>query len=249
MKKIITYVTFVFVLMGCNKENANDCIQSSGAIIRQEVTVEPFTKIRVNRDVELILKEGTPQKVEIETGKNLIKDVVAEVTNGKLILSNNNTCNLVRDYNVTKVYVTAPNITYIKSSTQFKIRSVGVLNYDNLSIVSENFNDPTTLAVGTVILHVNAQTIEVVANNITHFVLLGTTENLKLFQASGDGVIDAGELVADVVRVFHRGSNKMIVNPQQKLTGILRGTGNLIVKNHPPIVNVVQYYTGVLLYE
>jgi len=235
--------------MGCNKENTNNCFQSIGPLIRQEVKLAPFSKIRVNRDVELILKEGTPQKVEIETGDNLINDVVAEVINGKLILSDNNTCNFVRDYNVTKVYVTAPNITYIKSSTQFKIQSDGVLNYDNISLISENFNDPTTLAVGTVILQVNAQTIEVVGNNITHFVLSGTTDNLKIYQAAGDGVIDAGNLVAEVVQVFHRGTNIITVNPQQKLSGELRSTGNLIAKNHPPVVDVVQYYTGALIYK
>jgi hypothetical protein len=41
----------------------------------------------------------------------------------------------------------------------------------------------------------------------------------------------------------------MIVNPQQSLTGLLRGTGDLISVNHPPIVDVEQLYTGHLIFQ
>jgi len=48
--------------------------------------------------------------------------------------------------------------------------------------------------------------------------------------------------------VYHRGSNDMIVNPQISLTGELRGTGNLISLNTPPIVEIDQLYTGQLIF-
>ena len=50
-----------------------------------------------------------------------------------------------------KVYVTSPNITEIISSTQFKIRSEGVLNYPDLDVLSEDFNDTSVIAVGELI--------------------------------------------------------------------------------------------------
>jgi hypothetical protein len=40
----------------------------------------------------------------------------------------------------------------------------------------------------------------------------------------------------------------MIVNPQASLKGDLYGTGDLISKNHPPIVEVEQFYTGELIF-
>jgi len=249
MKKIIAYFTLVIMITACDTENANDCFQATGTIIAQEIAVAPFTKIRVNRDVELILTEGAIQKVEIETGENLINDVTVVVSSGRLIITENNTCNLLRDYNVTKVYVTAPNITEIISATQFIIRSNGVLNYDEIKLLSEDFTDTTVLATGKVILSLNSQNVIVVGNNLTDFTLSGTTDNLNVTFASGDGVFNAENLVANTVTVFHRGTNKMIVNPQNELSGQLRSTGNLIAKNRPSIVNVEQFYTGILIFE
>ena len=133
MKKILL-IFIGILLLSCDSENANDCFQKTGGIISQEIVVADFTKIKVNRDVELVLKEGATQKVVIETGENLLNDVSAVVSGNQLVLTDSNTCNYVRDYNVTKVYVTAPNITEIISSTQFQISSDGVLNYPILDV-------------------------------------------------------------------------------------------------------------------
>jgi len=41
----------------------------------------------------------------------------------------------------------------------------------------------------------------------------------------------------------------MFVNPQETLTGELRGTGDLISLNNPSVIEVEQYYTGKLIFE
>lgn len=248
MKKII-YLILPLFFINCDIENANDCFRKTGSIVTEEITVPAFTKIRVNRGVELILKEGAVHEVIIEAGENLINDVNVEVENSELIITDNNTCNFVRDYNPTKVYVTAPNITEIISSTQFKIQSDGVLNFNSLSVISEDFTDTSVIAVGDVILTLNSQNINIVGNNLTHFSLSGFTQNLSVNLVAGDGVFDGANLIANTVNVFHRGTNDIIVNPQLELNGVLRSTGDLIAKNHPPIVNVTVLYTGDLIFN
>lgn len=237
------------VLLACDTENANDCFQKSGAIITEEISVPLFTQIVVNRDVELVLIEGVNQKVIVETGENLLNDISVTVVNEQLILKENNTCNFVRNYNITKIYVTSPNITKIISSTQFKVRSEGVLSYPNLDVYSEDFSDSSVIAVGEVELTLNSQNINVVGNNLTTFSLNGVTENLSVSLYAGDGIFNGANLAANKVTVFHRGTNKMIVNPQIELKGKMVGTGNLISKNHPSIVDVLQLYTGILVFE
>ena len=248
MKKII-YICLSVLLFACDSENANDCFQKSGRIITEELNLPAFTKIKVNRDVELILKEGLTQKVIIETGENLLNDVKLSVVNERLEITEDNRCNFVRDYNITKVYVTSPNITEIISSTQFKISSDGILNYPDLDVLSEDFNDASIIAVGEVDLQLNSETLKVVANNLTTFKFEGTTENLDITFAAGDGKCNAANLIADNVSIYHRGTNKIIVNPQLELTGTLVSTGNLISKNHPPLVDVEALYTGRLIFE
>ena len=40
----------------------------------------------------------------------------------------------------------------------------------------------------------------------------------------------------------------MIVKPIQKVTGILNSTGNVILKNVPPIVEIEELYQGKVIY-
>ena len=248
MKKILL-VFIGILLLSCDKENVNDCFQASGDIVRQEIVVTDFSRIKVNRDVELVLKDGPIQKVEVETGSNLLNDVSVAVNGDQLVLTENNICNYVRDYNITKVYVTSPDITEIVSSTQFQISSDGVLNYDLIEILSEDYNDESIIAVGTINLALNSQEIRVVGNNLTSFNFTGNANKLNVSFAAGDGVFNGASLVANEVKVFHRGTNNIIINPQNKLEGRLVSTGNLIAVNQPPIVDVEVLYTGGLIFQ
>jgi hypothetical protein len=248
MKKLV-YILVLGLLFNCDSEDANDCFQKSGKIIQQEVVVADFEKIFVNRNIELILKEAPETHVLIETGENLLNDVEVVVVDNQLRLTDNNTCNYVRDYEPTKIYVSAPNIIDIRSSTQFDISSDGVLNYDNLKLFSEDFNSGSEFTMGDFRLQINSDNVRVISNNLSSFYISGETNKLNVGFYSGSGRFEGANLIAQEVTIFHRGSNDMIVNPQQSLIGELRGTGDLISKNHPPIVEVEQFYTGKLIYQ
>jgi len=248
MKKFF-YISILVILFACNKEGAGDCFQTSGEIIQQEIVVSPFETILVHRDIELIVEEGEDYQVVIETGKNLMNDVEAVVVENKLQLTDNNTCNYVRDYGITKVFITAPDITEIRSSTQYDISSVGILNYENIDLISEDFSAPGSFTIGDFKMQINSDNLTVVANNISSFYITGNVESLNVNFAAGDGRFRGEELIAQNVNVFHRGSNDMLVNPQESLSGELRGTGDLISYNNPPIVEVEQFYTGELIFQ
>jgi hypothetical protein len=248
MKKYI-YLLICLLCFACNSEDAGDCFQTSGNIIQKEIPIESFNKILVNRDIELIVKDGPEYKVIIETGENLINDVEAVVLNQVLELTDYNTCNYVRDYGITKIYVTAPNLTEIRSSTQYDISSDGILNFDTLQLVSEDFNALGTFTVGDFRVQVNSNQIRAVANNISSFYLTGETENLYVGFFSGAGRFQGETLIAQHIEVFHRGSNDMIVNPQQSISGEIRSTGNVIALNQPPLIEVESFYTGELIFD
>jgi len=248
MKKLL----FIFVLgclFSCDSEDANDCFQKSGEIIIQEIDVADFEQIFVNRNIELILKEAPETKVLVETGKNLLNDVEVVVVNNQLRVVDNNSCNYVRDYVPTKIYVSAPNISQIRSSTQYDILSDGVLSYNNLSLLSEDFVAEGDFTMGDFRLEVQVNNLSITSNNLSSFYISGETINLTVGFYSGTGRFEGANLIAQNVTISHRGSNDMIVNPQQVLKGVLRGVGNLISKNNPPIVEIEQLYKGQLIFE
>lgn len=249
MIKKLTYIVVLLVVFSCSSEDANDCLQNAGTTIQTEISVSDFERILVNRDIELILTEAADFSVVVETGENLLNDVEVIVIGSQLQLTDNNTCNLVRDYSTTKIYVSAPNIKEIRSSTQFDISSNGILNYPELKLISENFNETDAFTIGDFRLRLNVLDLTITSNNISSFYISGAAEKATIGFFSGIGRFEGRDLVAQKVRIYHRGSNDIIVNPIQELKGDLYGTGNLILVNTPPILEVVQHYRGRLILE
>jgi len=244
-----TFVLISFLILACSSEDANDCFQTSGKIIKTEIQVASFETILVNRDIELIINQAETIHVSIETGENLLNEIEVYVRNNQLVLSNKNSCNYVRDYGLTKITVSAPNISQIRSSTQYEISSQGILDFNTLLLISEDYGAPGTFTVGDFRMEVNCNTLNIVTNSIASFDISGYTESLFINFAAGAGRFEGERLIAQHVNIFHRGNNDIIVNPQQSISGELRSTGDVLVSNPPPRVSVQEFYTGRLIFE
>ncbi|MEB8330122.1 DUF2807 domain-containing protein [Flavobacteriaceae bacterium KMM 6897] len=240
----------MILLISCNGENAPDCFQNAGNLVLEEVAVPEFNKITVYDNVELILKQGDDTKVEIETGEFLRNEVTVEVVDGRLLLRDENDCNFTRKYNLTKIFVTAPNIVEIRSSTGFPISSNGVLAYQNLTLLSESFTVPDAENTsGSFDLELNAETVRIVSNGISYFKLRGNAVNFNIVFAAGDSRLEANELMVDNISLDHRGSNDMLLHPLQSLKGTLRGTGDVISYERPSVIDVEEIYKGRLIFR
>lgn len=250
MKKIGIIWVMVVLAYGCNGDNVPNCFQNTGDVVQEVVEVGSFDKITVFENLQLVVKQGPEQEVRIETGEFLLEEVTAEVIGDRLVLRNTNNCNLFRDYGVTKVVVTSPNITEIRSSTGWPITGEGILGFSDLLLITESFNNPETETTdGSFDLEVATQTLRIVANGIAYFQVRGTTENLMTTIAAGDSRVEAENLVAQNVTLDHRGSNDILVNPQQSLRGVIRGTGDVVSVNRPALVDVEVLYKGQLIFR
>lgn len=248
--KMLLSILCLSMFSSCNSESAPDCFQNAGALIREEVSVSEFSEITVFENVSLVLKQGATQKVEIETGEVLRNEVTAEVEGDRLLLRDTNDCNYFREYGLTTIYITSPNITEIRSSTGWPIRSDGILVYPSLNLLSESFVNPESETTdGEFDLEVDVQTLSIVVNGIAYFKLKGSTENFNLTIAAGDSRIEAENLLAQSVDLNHRGSNDMFVNPQMSIKGVIRGTGDVIISNRPDEVDVEELYKGRLIFK
>src|SRR5699024_2707590 len=141
MKRFIFLLLVIFSFSGCDSDKGWDCLKSAGKMIQREIRVDEFDKITVWDRTKLIIQQGDEQKVIVETGENLMRKVTVSVNDGRLEIHNNNRCNLVRDYELTKVYVTTPNISEIRSSTGYGIESRGTLAFPSLKLLSEDQAD------------------------------------------------------------------------------------------------------------
>ncbi|WP_347374153.1 head GIN domain-containing protein [Aequorivita sp. Q41] len=249
MKKIV-YIVLIFLFVGCSSDKSWDCFQEAGNIVQTEITVQPFTKILVWERTKLFIQQGDTQKVVVETGEHLMNDVEVYVVDGKLEIHNNNSCNLTRDYGLTKVYVTSPNITEIRSSTGLPIESIGVLRYPSLLLLSDDQNTEDGYHTdGDFILNVETENLSVVANGLSKFYLSGRATKANYGFYASDSRMFAENLIVQNLYVFNRSTADMIVNPQESIRGKIVGLGNVISKNRPPIVAVETLYRGKLIFE
>lgn len=252
LKKSLLILPFLglMLFMACDTEDAPDCFQTAGSMIEKELQVEPFEELMVYEDIELFIEQGEEHKVVVKTGENLMNEISAEVIDGRLILRNNNGCNFVRDYNLTSIYVTVPNLTWLQNAGNRVIRSVGELHFPDIWLRSLNQEDTKGVyTVGDFDLHLVSEYVRVTGDDFSNFFLRGETDYLNLYIANGDGRVEAQELTAGTVEIQHRGTNKLFVNPQQVLKGEIRSTGDVISVNRPPVVEVESFYSGKLIFE
>lgn len=241
---------WVLLLTCCNSENAPDCLQNTGHLTRIRVEVPEFANITVFENLNLVLKEGADQTVEIESGEFLINEISAKVEGDRLVVRNENGCNIFREYGLSTIYVTSPNIEQVRSSTGLLISSDGPLTYPNLSLVSESFNNPEAETTdGSFDIELQNERVNIVVNGIAYFKLRGSTNNLNITVAAGDTRIEAEELVAQEVLLNHRGSNDVFINPQERVSGIIRGYGDVISVNRPNEVEVEELFNGRLIFR
>lgn len=249
MKKYFSLFLVFLVSISCEKPS--DCIESTGAIITKEFTVSPFEIVNVYSGIEVIITQGNDYKVEVKTGENLINDIEVKQVGNALTLKDNTTCNWVRAYGQTKIYITAPNLTEIHSKTERDISSNGILTYPNLSLFALDQDADGIKGAGTNDFHiqVNNNQLTIGTNNIARFYISGQTNEAFLNFYEGNSRVEAQDLIAQKITVFHRGTNDMIVHPVQSITGKMASTGNIILKNNPPIIDVQELYHGKVIYN
>jgi Putative auto-transporter adhesin, head GIN domain len=244
MKKTL-YIFITILLISCSKPS--DCVESTGNSVSKVISVASFDKIKVYNGIELIISQGVIQKVEVVTGENLISDIEVKVENNTLILTDKTTCNWVREYGQTKVYVTSVNITDVISKTEKNVSSNGVLTYPVFRMQSLDLSDGA--GTGDFHIQVNNSQVVIESNNVSNFYISGTTNNFLSNFYEGQGRVEAANLLVNTISVFHRGSGDMILNPQTSIEGNIYSTGNVICKTQPTIVNVIQHYQGRLIFN
>ncbi len=250
MNKKIFLLFIGLSLSGCDAEDAPGCFKKAGAIITRELSVSSFEEVIVYERVKLFITQGDTYKVVVETGENLAEGVSATVENNRLSIRNSNSCNLVRAYEITRVFVTVPRLTWLQNSSGSTIESIGAIKVDSLWLRSVNQERDLSIHTdGDFKLDLDVENLRITHDNYSNYFLSGKVLNFNAFFAAGDGRLEAANLIVQNYNVFHRGTNKMIINPRNSLIGNIYSNGDIIAKNRPPVVKVTEHYRGRLIFE
>jgi hypothetical protein len=241
MKKYILLV-FVLVLSSCGI--SEDCIKNAGNAVTQEYEIADFDKIRVHAGISLVVKEGPDFKVSIQSHSNVIGNIEVGKQGDFLVVKDNSTCNWTRDFKAATVYVTAPNISEIHSKTEQDIYSDGTLTFPILRLFAINDDEAGT---GDFYFNVNNSQTVIESNHVSNYNISGNTTELLCNFYFGTGKFNGENFICQNIKIFQRGSNDMVLKPIQSISGKILNTGNVILKNNPPIINVEQVFSGHLI--
>ncbi|HBK83425.1 MAG TPA: hypothetical protein DDZ41_07490 [Flavobacterium sp.] len=252
MKKFALYFLSLILISSCGI--SEDCFKGNGNQVVQTYLLENFTKIKVYNGVGLVLKEGANYEVKVVTSNNILNDIEIKLNGDMLVVKDNSTCNIARDYGQTTVYVTIPDGTFLPlpaklelhSKTEQKIQSEGILHSPIIRLFS--LDDSDGVGTGDFDIAIENQQVVVESNTVSNYYLKGNSNEMIVNFYLGDGRLNAKNLQIENIKVYHRGSNDMFVYPVQKIEGIINATGNVVLENIPPIIDVEEVFRGRVIY-
>lgn len=242
MKKIVVLFS-LFLLLSCDE---NQLLESSGKIVSKEISVDFFDKINISEGIELHMTDENETKVEITAGENVIDKVTFSVIDNQLFIDAKSANKMFQSYEPVKIYISVDDLDTVYSSSQFNVYSENVLNFTNFHLQSGLFEDT---ASGEFHLKVNCNSLFVEDNRASFYNISGNVTDLSVNFYNGDERFEGANLIAQNVYVFQRSSNDIIVNPQQRISGTIYSTGNVVLKNNPTIVEVQALYQGQLIFD
>ena len=188
---------------------------------REVRDVENFTKISFGFPGKLYLKQGSPQKVELEGSDDVLEEVQTEVDNGRLKIGKEGKWfNWDNDDKIT-VYITVPNIEAVAVSGsgdiigQSRIRTndldLNVSGSGSLSLEAEARGDVDANVSGSGDLSFKGHcaSFESDVSGSGKVVLDATIDDMADFGISGSGKIEARG-TADEVKTNISGSGKVL---------------------------------------
>jgi hypothetical protein len=130
MKRVIIISLFL-ITAACGKENRWDCFKSYGDKTTEIRTPGEFDSIFLESNIDVEYLYSTDFRIEVVFGDNIIGHIKTDVENGELKISNETTCNWVRDLSkrpLVKIY--APTLSYMENRCSGDITFIDTLRSD-----------------------------------------------------------------------------------------------------------------------
>ena len=235
MKKIFLYLTVIpclFIVLIQPACNPTECFKRTGDIVQEERTVNDFTTILVNDNVEIVLRNDSSRTVTVEAGKNLISSVKTVVEGSILKISNENTCNWARSFkNQIKVSVGAMFVQKIEQYGFNQITNTDTLEVNDLNILCKNSGD--------INLVLKANHVQMFTSS-TSYIRLAGSANTSGLHTNGMGEILAQNFKVQELNVLHENINEIHVFPVKSLNVTFNplNTGNVTYYNEPDNISV-----------
>ena len=238
---IVLLLLIVFTFSSCKKKDLGDCFKSTGDVVEQERDVGEFNTIIVNNNVSLILIPSESNMLTVSAGENLLDKIITEKQGDSLIISNNNSCNWVRDFSV-PITVFIP----VNQLKEINYRSIGDINCTD-TIYSDTLTINVLEGSGTLNILTHAYKVNAALQYGTADIMISGRCHLSFVYSASFGLIDNRGLMCNQVYVGNKSSNDIYLRVDKYLGATIEGIGNIYYTGNPESFSFNQVGSGNLI--
>ncbi|GEM_PF-3121165 len=237
---IIFLIISLITLTGCEKLFFDDLSKTS----RETFNVEEFNRIKVYDSFNIILKQDTVFKVEIEGPKELMKDFECNVYGDTLQLRDSNIRNRIPNYKIPTAYIHFPKIHRFRMHAPGEIKVDGALELDDFNMVIQRHT-------GNVNMEIYADYLRIAtgANKSTGVYNISGKVQEADFWMRNACKLNAKELKTQKTNIRYNSTSDSYINVMDKLEAeLIDASGNVYYKGSPDeIIITEQSGTGRLI--
>lgn len=235
MRTIILFLAVFFILSSCDK----GCLQNAGDEVKIERQLSEFNKIEIESHPIIHFIQDSVHFVEVESRSNLIEQIETKVENGVLKISDKNTCNLLKGYHDTHLYIHFKELERITSDNSPELLSEDTLFLDKLVIDIKGDLVKWDLKVRAENLYITLHSV------IGEMKIAGFCNRIYLY-TSGRNHCFFKDLECNFVRVNHTSVGDYYMTAKKSLSIDINNYGNFYCYGNPELrkINLDDYKTG-----
>ena len=242
--EFIFFVIVIFILFSsCKKEHMFDCFKDTGKTISADRPVNPFNRIDIQNNVDLVVHFGIPYELKVTAGTNLIDGITTEVRDSILYIKNENKCNWVRDFNNKyTVDITTDDLINLVNWGSGNVTFADTLvTYE---FVYDNWN-----ASGIMNFKFNGERILVKIHTGTADVTVQGKTGLNYIWLFGYGYMNCKDLQANEAFIVNMGTGDCRIQVKNDLHAEIEYMGNIYYSGEPHTLTTNITGTGQLIHE
>lgn len=227
LTKITVLITTLIVLLlttSCGIDGLTGVKGNRNVISEERSLNEDFESIKVQQGIQVYLTQGNDPEMTVEADENIMELLITEVRNNELKIYFEKNVYRAKSR---KVYLTATDISKIKTSSGASVKSENTIQAENLVLDSSSGSS--------IKLTLSADEVDSSTSSGASMDLYGQAEMLSASSSSGSS-IDADELKVKEAYAKASSGGHINVNVSKKLTAKASSGGDIDYEGSP-IVN------------
>ncbi len=214
MRTLFLLCAIAVFSFSCNTETIN----GNGKVVSESRNIEAFTGIKLMGSMNIDVKAGDKQTVEIKGEENIIPYVETYINDGNLVIKYKNDVSINTNDDL-NIYITTASLKEVEVFGSGDITGEGKFtNEDKMEI--------GVMGSGNIKLEVDAPKVEVKTTGSGDIYLSGNTKDITC-NSMGSGDIDAADLKAENAKAKTTGSGDIKVFASVNLNCTINGSGSI----------------------